>query len=357
MYKAPSLNAISRSIRQAFKAEVPGSDPWIWPNTFYIIGKVFAGLMRTLYQRLEFVHRQARVVTASNEYLDLHGADIGITRKPAAIASGEASFTTDLVNLLPAGTRLVRADNAIFVTDYDVTPISNPSTVAVRALEPGVLGNTAAAATLTLEVPIAGIGDFTVGDTGLTGGAEAETDASYRARILDRKRNPPHGGSPGEYLVWAREVAGVSRVFVQRATPAAGSVTVMFMMDDSIYANGIPGAGDVARVQAHLETVAPASANIIVEAPTAVPVAVTFSSLTPDNAVLRETVRRELRAMFRRRAEPGTPTDDFVFSKSWIDEAISIATGETSHVITAPAADVVCGDGEIAVLGTVTWPS
>lgn len=356
MYKAPSLAKLSQDIRAAFKSEVQGSDPWIWPNTFYIVGKVFAGLMRTLYQRLEYIHLQRFAATSSVEFLDAHGFEIGLSRKYATLASGTVTFTTDLANSVPAGTRLVRGDGAIFTTDSDVTPISSPGTVSIRAAEEGVKGNTPAAATLTLETPIAGVGAFTVDSNGLTGGADAETDASYRARILEKKRNPPHGGSPGEYIIWARQVAGVSRVFVQRATPEPGSVTILFMMDDSIYSGGIPGAGDVARVKAYLESVAPASANIVVTAPTAVPVPVTITALTPNTAVVREAVLRELRAMFRRRSQPGTPDADFTFSVSWINEAISIATGETSHTISAPSADVDVGDGEVAVMGTVTFP-
>lgn len=356
MYEAPSLEELSQAWRAAFQAEVPGSDPWVFPNTFYVMAKVLAARDRMLYQRLALLHRQARVVTAEGGYLDLHGADRGLTRRSALFAAGSASFTTDLANAVPAGTRLVRGDGRVFITDHDVTPVVSPSQVSVRALESGIRGNTLPSAPLTLETPIAGVGAFTVGAAGLVGGVDAETDASFRQRILDVLRNPPHGGSPGEFKTWALQVAGVTRVFIQRATPEPGSVTVLAMMDDSIYSDGIPGPADVARVESHLATVAPSAAKLVVAAPVAVPVNVTLSALAPDTAAVREAITLELRAMFRRRAEPGTAAADFTFSKSWVSEAISLAAGEASHTITAPAADVACGDGEIAVLGTVTFP-
>lgn len=356
MYEAPSLESLSQAWRAAFQAEVPGSDPWVFPNTFYVLSKVLAARDRMVYQRLALLHRQARVVTADGGYLDLHGADRGMTRRAALYAAGSATFTTDLVNMVPAGTRLVRGDGKVFITDHDVTPVVSPSQVSVRADETGIKGNTLPGATLTLETPIAGVGDFTVSSGGLVGGVDSETDASFRQRILDVLRNPPHGGSPGEFKTWALSVAGVTRVFVQRATPEPGSVTVLVMMDDSIYSDGIPAAADIDRVKDYLRTVAPSAANLVVDGPVAVPVDVTLSALSPNTPAVREAIVLELRAMFRRRAEPGTATADFTFSKSWVSEAISLAAGEASHTLTSPASDTACGDGEIAVLGTVTFP-
>lgn len=351
MYEAPTLKELSAEIRAAFKAQVPGADAWVWPNSLYIIGKVFAGVMRAFYKRLEVLHLQARVPTASAEYLDLHGSDDGLARNAATYAAGTCSFTTDLVNTVPAGARLLRSDRVVFVTDFEVVPTASPATVVVRAAEPGVLGNTDDGAVLTLETPISGVGDFTVDTNGLTGGVDRETDVSYRARILDRRRNPPHGGSPSEYIAWAREVAGVTRVFVHRATPAAGSVTVYVMMDESIYADGVPSAAAIATVQAHLNVQAPANANVIAASPTPVPVNITISALSPNTARVRDAVKAELRRMFRRRAKVG---EDFPLS--WLSEAISIAAGENTHTITVPAADVSIAAGEIAVPGAVSFP-
>jgi len=54
--------------------------------------------------------------------------------------------------------------------------------------------------------------------------------------------------------------------------------------------------------------------------------------------------------MLRRRAVPGG-----TIRRSWIWEAVSVAAGEDSHAITAPAGDVAHGTGEIAVLGVITY--
>jgi len=59
---------------------------------------------------------------------------------------------------------------------------------------------------------------FAVDSNGLMGGLDGEpytTDlANFRGRILFRKRNPPFGGSPADYVQWCTNVIGVTRVFV-----------------------------------------------------------------------------------------------------------------------------------------------
>jgi uncharacterized phage protein gp47/JayE len=61
-------------------------------------------------------------------------------------------------------------------------------------------------------------------------------------------------------------------------------------------------------------------------------------------------VQAELTDLFVREGSPGG-----TILLSHIREAISQATGETDHILTVPAANVVLGAGAIPVLGTVTW--
>lgn len=354
MYQAPSADEISQGLRAAVRAELPASDPWLWPNNLYGALKAFAQALRGVYLRLEWVLAQAFTITAEAEFLDSHGAEVGLSRYAATFAAGTATATTNINAVIPDGTLLTRSDGVQFKTIGDLIATAGSTTLILRAVESGNASNTESGAPLTLVTPNASVGAITVDASGLIGGAEQENDASFRARILDRKRNPPLGGSPAEYAAWSRGLSGVTRVFVQRATPTAGVVTILFMMDSS-YADGVPQASDAAALQTLLDTLAPADARVIVALPTKLAVDVTVTGLTPDSTAVRAAILSELAAMFIRRAEPGTAAADFVFSRSWIDEAVSIAAGERSHQLTAPADDVSCGDGEIAVLGTVTF--
>lgn len=143
----------------------------------------------------------------------------------------------------------------------------------------------------------------------------------------------------------------MTRAWVSGGEMGAGTVTVRFMMD-STYDDGIPESGDVATVQAYLDDTSrrPVTAEVFVAAPTAVALDVEITGLTPNTTAVKAAVEAELLDMIRREAEPG---GDIPISKIW--EAVSIATGETKHKITAPTDDTTHGTGEIAVLGTVTY--
>jgi uncharacterized phage protein gp47/JayE len=84
-------------------------------------------------------------------------------------------------------------------------------------------------------------------------------------------------------------------------------------------------------------------------APVAVPLNFTIF-VTPNTADVKAAVTAELTDLLRREAVPGG-----TILLSHIREAISIATGETNHTISVPAADVAHTTGQIATMGTITW--
>jgi uncharacterized phage protein gp47/JayE len=358
-YKAPTAVELSQALRAAIRAELPTTDPAIWPNNLYVVTKAIAQALRAYYIRLEYIHRQARVVTADSEFLELHGADIGIARLAGLKATGTATAVTTAGTQIPVNTRLRRTDDVVLLVSSTVVATGASTSVGLVAAAAGKAGNTAAGAVLELETPIAGVGAVTVDADGVTGGAEIENDAALRSRILLARRNPPHGGSPNEYIGWARKKPGVTRVYVLRATPEPGAVTIVFLMDDAFpETNGIPTTTHVDDLKARLETLAPANAQIHVKAPVPVTINIT-ASVSPNTSAVQAAATTEIQAMFRRRAEPGSTAKPFTFSRSWISEAIAMATGELRHTVTAPAADVVLtetgGVPQFPVLGTITW--
>jgi len=355
MYPAPSVDEILLDLRNSVKSEVAGTDPWIWPNNLVPVLKALAQALRANYLRLEFVHKQAFVTTAQQEYLDYHGIQTGgLSRSPAQYAQGGVSFSGVLGTVIPDGTMLARADGSLFTTVGTITLNKSPLNIYVRAVESGELGNTDSGASLTLINPIVGVDSAIVSVDGLIGGAEAESDDSFRQRILYFKQNPSHGGSPYEYVEWCQTKTGVTRVFVQRATPAAGSVTIYFMMDG--IGDGIPVAADVDELSGILEQLAPSDANVIVLAPTPQPIDISITGLVPDTADIRNALVDELKALFIRQAEPASTTTPFVFSRSWIAEAIAMTPKWRRSKIVTPTDDVTISTaGNIPVLGTVTF--
>jgi uncharacterized phage protein gp47/JayE len=356
-FTVPSLGEIAQRTANAFRADLKGSDARLWPNNLAVASKVIAGALWPAYAFIEYVGRQAFAHLADGQFLERHGAEFGMARLPATYAEGSVVLSGDNGTVVAAGVVLRRADGVEYETTTSGAVAAGGVTLKARSRALGRTGNALSGVALTLTAPLDRIqSSATVASTGIGGGADVESDESYRARILFRKRNPPHGGAAHDYVQWAREINGVTRVYVDPVTAANDRTTVgvWFLMDNT-YANGVPQSADVARVAAYIDTLRPAGALVSVAAPTAVAVNITITGLSPDTTLVRESILAELRSMFRREVRVSTLTDPFTLHRSLISEAISIATGEHHHTLTAPASDVTYSAGQIATLGTVTF--
>lgn len=370
MFSLPTINDLAERARMAFRGNLKGSDAWVWPNNVYASAKVIAGMVFEAFGFLSYVSRMIFAHTAPDiETLLMHGEEYGIARKPAAPAGGNVTFTAEDAFSVDTGAELDRGDGRRYlVTSGGLLVSAGTLQVPVVAILDGAGGNAIAGTPLTIVSGASGAGAATataaVGAGDIVMGADVEDIESYRARILFRKRNPPHGGSAADYVMWALQVSGVTRVFVERLWNGGGTVRVYVLMDDS-FPNGIPDAAAVARVQDYIETVAPAGAIVTVAAPVATPIPVTVTGISPNTTAVQNAVRAELADTFLRlgrvsgidTAHGGMPflAVPEIFSKSWVSQAVANATGEHRHVLVAPAADVVIATGHIATLGTVSF--
>ncbi|MDQ2080470.1 baseplate J/gp47 family protein [Xanthobacteraceae bacterium Astr-EGSB] len=375
MFAIPTLRDLTERSRRSFRVNLPGSDAWLWPNNIYASAKVLAGMVFEVFGFADYIYRQRFAGLADGENLDLHGQEYGLARRPAAPAGGYVTLTAAGSVTVDAGARFVRADGV----EYRATAPAQLTTagaidIEVVAAIDGKAANAEAATPLVIASGVTTDADVLaeVASGGIVGGADVETDGpewtsdlgTFRGRILFRKRNPPHGGAPADYVMWATSVSGVTRVFVERRWGGPGTVRVFVLMDD-LYPDGIPPAPTLAHVDAFIQSEAPAGAYVTVGAPTPRVVDVTISGLYPDTSDVRESVLAELRAAFRRLSrvaggDVSIASMPFLaapesFSRSWIWQAVANASGEQRHVIVQPAADVSLHTGELPVLGTVTF--
>ena len=92
------------------------------------------------------------------------------------------------------------------------------ATVPVTSVEFGAGTNLTLDTPLTLQSPISGANDILGTDYGeIGGGTDQETDAEFKTRYLDRIQNPVAHFSVSDIVSKAKEVAGVTRVFVEEA--------------------------------------------------------------------------------------------------------------------------------------------
>lgn len=372
-FAIPTLDDLVQRTRRAFRDHLPGTDAWLWPNNVNPSAKVIGGAVNEAFGFADYIAKQQFALTADGEHLDKHGEEYGLARKPAQPAQGKVTLTAADITTIAAGALFSRAD-AIQYRALGDTTIGGPGTADVDVIATSDGKATIALAGTPLEIVsgVTGPATAAVADGGIVGGADVEPDGeigtsdlrTYRGRILLRKRFPPHGGAAPDYVQWAGQVSGVTRVFVERLWAGAGTVRVFPLMDD-LYANGIPPAAEIARVADYIETVRPTGAIVTVAPPAPVSVDVTISGLSPNTLAVQEAVLAELREAFRRLSRVAgndtphggmpflaTPTS---FSRSWLWQAVANAAGEERHVITAPTADIALGAGQMAVLGTVTF--
>lgn len=350
-YTRPTLSQLVTRIEADITAQFPSTTAPMRRMVLKALARVMAGLAWGLYGFIAWVAEQIIPSTAELEFLKLWAAYWGVVWKARSKAHGSVIFTGTTGSMIAAGTLLQRAaDGAEYTTDTEATLVAGTATVAVTASAPGKAGNAAANTILSLVSPIAGVvGTATVSIGALSGGADDETEDSLLARLEQRVQNPPEGGADHDYERWALELPGVTRVWVKRRWLGGGTVGVTFVYDDR--EDIIPTGTDIADMLAYLTdaTRAPATADVIVFAPTPKPINPDIT-LNPDTTVTRAAVIAELKDFLLREAKPGA-----THYRSRIDEAISLAADEDHHVLNSPAGNFVCGAGEIAVLGVPTW--
>lgn len=358
-FARPTLTDLRQQSRDDFTAEIPGADGRLNQTNLRVIGDVLAAMVHGLYGYLDFIVQQTIPDTAEAQYLERWSAFWGITRKAATKATGNITFTGQDGSSIPTDALVATAAGDQFKVTAGVTLSSGSAVASVTAVVAGAAGNLDASTSVSLVTALAGVdGTALVTSDAIVGGADEEADASLRARMLTRIKEPPHGGAKADYVTWAREVAGVTRAWAYPGEQGIGTVTVRFMMDTVQSANaGIPQGdaapdytGDLKTVFDHIDPLRPVTADVYVAAPTAVDLDITIQDLTTDTPETRAAIEAEIASMLLRQAEPGS-----TIRLSNIYEAISLATGERYHTITSPAGDKAHAIGEIAVPGAITY--
>tara|TARA_R100000458_G_scaffold26452_2_gene23930 strand:- start:7645 stop:8673 length:1029 start_codon:yes stop_codon:yes gene_type:complete len=314
-----------------------------------VFARVQAEGLNGLYAYLEWQAEQYLPDLAAQGGVERWARLLGLWYAPASVATGEITVTGVVGSQIDVDAQWQTAAGVIYRPVDAVTLTAASQVVAVMAAEAGAAGNLAAGNVLTLISPIAGIqSQAAVTAAGLSGGADQEDVESLRGRVLMRLRQPPCGGSRGDYESWALAAhASVTRAWVYRHELGLGTVTVRLVCDR--LDDPIPTTAVLEAVAAYIEQVRPVTAEVYVVAPVAVPVDFTLR-VVPDTAAVRAGVLSSLVDLLRRESEPGG-----TLLLSHIKEAISRVAGETDHVLSAPVADVVLGTGEFAVMGAITW--
>lgn len=240
-----------------------------------------------------------------------------------------------------------------------ITASFTSANIPVQSVSFGDDVNLANDTPLSIASPIAGVDNDANVDYGqLGGGTDQETDTELRTRFLDRVQNPVAHFNVSDITSKAKEISGVTRVFVEEATPVAGQVTIYFMRDNET--DPIPSASEVTTVKNKILEIKPANTadvDVIVSAPTPVTVDFTFTALSPNTSTMKTAISASLAQFFDESTEVGVNIKEDAY-RSVIFNTVDTVTGDvvSSFSLSAPVSDVVIASGEIGVLGTITYP-
>ena len=127
----------------------------------------------------------------SGRYLDLHAAQIGMTRQPGAKAKVTVTFSGVNGTKIPAGTVVCTPSALRFLTTEEVTIADGLASMLCVAEDIGADYNVPEATVTQMAVNIHGVHGVTNAAAGV-GGADEESDADLWARYHDhiRQRQP-----------------------------------------------------------------------------------------------------------------------------------------------------------------------
>ncbi len=356
----PTLAELISRAATDIESKLVGVNARLARTVEYVLSRAQAGLSHGMYGHLTWVAEQILPDQAAERFL-LRWADLfGIIRNEGTKA-GQAASDSDAITVTGTGGTVSLgaiwfrpSDGATFTTDAEVGPISGTDTVNLTAVDVGVSSNMTTGQTLTLEAPITDISsDATVDSAGITGGTDLETLESVLSRLLAILQKPILGGAPGDHVIWALEVPGVTRAWEFAGTdgvgnPGIGKVSLTFVRDgDGDGSAIIPDAGEVTAVQDHVQAKSPA--EVITFAPTAVDYDTTIQ-LEPNTSAVQTAVEAELADMLLRDAVPGDPV-----LNSRTNEAISAAEGETDHVLVSPSSNKTHTFGQLPIPATPSF--
>ena len=365
----PTTEEINDRIVSDIESKTSQSTPLLFKAFNRVIAFALSGVFTILYKFGQWVLKQIFTITQDADSLELKGDQYEIPRKTATAATLTAGFTGDNGTTIPAGTQFRGNSNGLLYSLQTTEEVAGGvASGNVLCLTAGEAGNLINGSILTILQPIPGLNNQATISATVTEGEDQETVEDYRARISEREKTPPQGGSLIDYILWAKEVAGITRAFAwghrEVAAIDPGYISVYPLNDGE--ASRIPSAPKLAEVLAYIDdpTRAPMQVAVInVPAMTEETINITVTALDPNTAATRNAFAENVEAYLLAR-EPKQFTDQLdvknIISRSGI-ESIYLASGAQSVTLTF---DMGAGAvesyellyNELAILGSITGP-
>ena len=359
-FNRPTLQQLVTRITTDFSSRIIGATSFLRRSTIKIMGIVYAGAVYLVYGYLEYQSLQLFITDMDDENLVKAGAEYGVNQTPTAKSTGTGLATGTVGKIITEDSEIQSDAGLKYIIDADYTiPASGEVDISFIAEEAGANYNDDAGIELTFVSPIPGVDTIIIVDTaGVINGLDIEDLDLYRARVLTRKRKPPHGGASFDYVEWVKEVAGNTRAWAFKQYNGKGTVGVAFVRDNDtpIIPDSTERATTREYIVSHTDSITGETVGCPVGAePGLFMIALSLKAIdfniaiTPNTAAIQAAGEQKLRDLFLASGGPGV-----TISKSQFTTAIGAIQNESAHEI-ADNKNISSATNEVPVLGTVTW--
>jgi len=364
-FTRPTLTTIVDRIKNDFKSGL--SLQAILRRSFLdVFAKAFGGSSHTLHGHIDFALTEKFFPdTGDEETVTRWGTLYDLPRKEATFTELVIDVVGTTGGTLPLDQVYVGASGIEYKVKAEViVPAATTLPATIVAVVAGADSNLSVADTVSLQSAVPGIESSAAVTSTAVEGEDLEELEDYRVRVLDRLRFPPSGGTANDYIGYVTSVAGVTRAWVLPGNRGEGSVDTTFVEDGNAPASIIPSPAKVAEVQLAVDIAQPLETDHVAFAPIEFEMDPVIR-IKPDTTAIRDAITVELNDLLAREAEVRNAIDPEQVGLgvqftgkiliSQINEAISLAAGETDHVLDSPTSDVQPSEGGLVTLGTPVY--
>lgn len=246
-----TIAQINQLIIDQLEAQLNQTFPLL-PKAFNrVLAKVLSGTFIILYKVAGWIFLQQFINFASFKEVEIFGKKltpliewgrlIGVgDPDPATQAVLEIDLEVlSLSSTLQSGTQFIGNLNGLaYITQQSYLLASNPFTIEVICTKSGTQGNLQASEVLTIANSIGIVADNATVSSLKIAGVNAETEISYRQRVIERFQLRVQGGAYSDYRVWAQDANGVDQTYIYTGDPS--DVLIYVQGDSDIYPDRIP---------------------------------------------------------------------------------------------------------------------
>lgn len=225
------------------------------PKSFIVVlSKVLSAVFVIPYKLVGWYYLQLFPDTASFDTVNVLGHSVRPLVKlgnlfgvgePTSGQAWEGVVTASVVSegrAVMMGTQL-KSDTTglVYVTSETVTTEGESIAIPVYCTQSGTAGNLETGEVLKFVSPLGFVDrEVTVSEATQTG-VEDETEAHYRARVVNRYSSQPQGGALSDYRMWSYDAEGVLQTYPYNGEDSPGDVIIYVAGTTDIYPDRVPG--------------------------------------------------------------------------------------------------------------------